>query len=219
MRWVSRRDGSQKEPGGDAPPGASSDESTTPLVEGEGEGRDPGLEDLSPEALGGDLSSPAETPEPQPDAGAAGGQLAAEYLDQLQRLKAEFDNYRRRVTREREEWFLAARLDMVRQLLPLLDDYLRAKEHVSGPEGSSETAGLLMILKRFEDILTQLGLEKQEIRGGQEFDPEQHEAVMTRPSGEIPEGGILQTVEPGYLYQGRLLRPSRVLVSSGPAPE
>lgn len=159
----------------------------------------------------------AETLEQAAPEAVSAEQRASEYLEQLQRLKAEFDNYRRRTSREREEWFAAARVELVRSLVPVLDDLRRARAHNAGE--APDAAGLLLILKRFEDILTQLGLEKQEAVNGQEFDPEQHEAVMTGPSSEVPEGAILRTLEPGYLFQGRLLRPSKVAVSSGPAPE
>lgn len=197
-----KKDGSKK----------ASDESGA--TEREGDSRE--LDSLAPQYGVEEAGSPSGR---DAEAPSSPEELAKEYLDQLQRLKAEFDNYRRRIAREREEWFLSARLDVVRQLLPVLDDLGRAREHDRAYEEAPETAGLLLVLKRLEDILTQLGLEKQEASTGQEFDPESHEAVMTSPSEEIAEGGILQTIEPGYLFQGRLLRPSKVLVSSGPAPE
>lgn len=163
----------------------------------------------------------SETPQTPPEAPgmSPAEKQAAEYLDQLQRLKAEFDNYRRRVGREREEWFLAAQAGLVQQVLPVVDDLRRARSHRQGPEDIPDAAGLFLILKRFEDLLEQLGLVEQEVRAGMPFDPEQHEAVMTSPSGEVPEGCILLALEPGYLFQGRLLRRSRVSVSAGPAPE
>ena len=145
--------------------------------------------------------------------------LASTYLDQLQRLKAEFDNYRRRISREKEEWFEAARAGVIQQLLPAVEDLRRARNHCQAPGDVPDAAGLYLILKRFEDLLGQLGLSEQDAHSGLPFDPEQHEAVMALPSEEIPEGDILQLVEPGYLFQGRLLRRSKVCVSSGPAPE
>jgi molecular chaperone GrpE len=143
---------------------------------------------------------------------------AADYLDQLQRLKAEFDNYRKRTAKEREDWFLHAQAEIAEALLPVLDDIRRSREHETAQE-VAEPAGRQIILNRFEDLLEKLGLEKQGAEPGAEFDPEQHDAVMAEPSAEIPEGKILRVLEPGYLFRGRLLRRSRVCYSTGPAGE
>jgi molecular chaperone GrpE len=179
--------------------------------EGGGESReDTGVEDGEAEIEPSVTDSQAEP---------SAEEIAAYYLEQLQRLKAEFDNYRKRVAREKEEWFLTARSEVVRQLLPILDDLRRARQHWPQQEAAPEAKGLLLIMKRFEDVLAQMGLEEQEAQSGAEFDPEQHEAVITAPSSEIVEGRILRTVEPGYFFRGRMLRPIKVSVSSGPPPE
>lgn len=173
-----------------------------------------------PDAFGGDADSEAPTEEASGgDRESTAEDIAAEYLDQLQRLKAEFDNYRRRVLREREEWFTTARADVIRGLLPMLDDLRRARAHQQADKAGADVAGLLLILKRFEDVLTQQGLKEQEVPPGTEFDPERHEAVMHIPSADIPEGHIIQVVEPGYILGTRLLRTGKVAVSSGPATE
>jgi len=181
-----------------------------------------------PDSETGEGNSPSSAPETRPadfrtPDGASGtpspSEVASAYLDQLQRLKAEFDNYRKRIGREREDWSQAARAGVVQQLLPVVDDLRRARSHGSGPDEVPDAAGLYLILKRLEDLLQQLGLVEQDAPGGTVFDPEQHEAVMVSPSDELPEGQILEAVEPGYLFQGRLLRRSRVRVSSGPVPE
>jgi molecular chaperone GrpE len=143
---------------------------------------------------------------------------AAEYLDQLQRLKAEFDNYRKRTAKEREVWFVQAQAELAEGLLPVLDDLRRAREHEAAGE-AAESEGWRLILKRFEDTLERLGLETQEAEPGREFDPEQHDAVMAEPSADIPEGTILRVLEPGYLFRGCLLRRSRISYSTGPAGE
>jgi molecular chaperone GrpE len=143
---------------------------------------------------------------------------AAEYLDQLQRLKAEFDNYRKRTAKEREVWFVQAQAELAEGLLPVLDDLRRAREHEAAGE-TAESEGRRLILKRFEDTLERLGLETQDAEPGREFDPEQHDAVMAEPSADVPEGTILRVLEPGYVFRGRLLRRSRVSYSTGPAGE
>lgn len=164
-----------------------------------------------PAAEAGDAPSPAPTggPDRPPDP-------AAVYLDQLQRVKAEFDNYRRRTAREREQWSLESRAEVLRRLMPVLDDLRRAREHGRAPGEAPDAAGLWLILKRLEEIVAQLGLEEQDASPGTEFDPERHAAVLTAASEEIPEGRILHAVEPGFLLEGKLLRPSKVAVSSGP---
>jgi molecular chaperone GrpE len=160
------------------------------------------------------ISWGSEVPEASDDAEAR----AADYLDQLQRLKAEFDNYRRRTAKEREVWFVQAQAELAEGLLPVLDDVRRAREHeVAGEVAESE--GWRLILKRFEDTLERLGLETQGVEPGREFDPEQHNAVMAEPSAEVPEGTIIRVLEPGYLFRGRLLRRSRISYSTGPAGE
>jgi len=143
---------------------------------------------------------------------------AAEYLDQLQRLQAEFDNYRKRVRREQEDWQRAAQAELVSRLLPVLDDLRRAREHGAGDE-APDAAGLLLILKRFEDLLSKAGLEVQATEPGATFDPEEHEALLAVPSTEIEEGGIVQVLEPGYRFRDRLLRRSKVSCSTGPPQE
>jgi molecular chaperone GrpE len=144
--------------------------------------------------------------------------LAVSYLDQLQRLQAEFDNYRRRVRREQEDWFRQAKAELVAVFLPVLDDLRRARDH-AGPDGPPDAAGLVLILRRFEDALNKAGLEEQKAEPGAAFDPEQHEALLVVPSAEQPEGAIVQVVEPGYLFQGKLVRRGKVACSSGPMPE
>lgn len=141
----------------------------------------------------------------------------ASYLEQLQRLQAEFSNYRRRLQREKAEWDVRARADLLVTLLPVLDDTARARaaalEHPLGPGGE----GLLLILSQLAETLRAQGLVEQPTPRGTLFDPEQHEALLTEPTREFPEGVILETLQPGYLYGGQLLRPARVRVSRAPA--
>lgn len=139
---------------------------------------------------------------------------AQEYFEQMLRLKAEFDNYRRRVSKERQDWARSARASVVSQLLTVLDDAKRARRHAEEMQ-QIDAEGVMLILRRFEEAITQLGVKELETPPGVEFDPEMHEALMTAPSGEIPEGHIVATMEPGYTYEDQLLRPGKVSVSSG----
>ncbi|MCA9729031.1 MAG: nucleotide exchange factor GrpE [Candidatus Eisenbacteria bacterium] len=179
----------------DAPPEFVSDPASTP-----------GLGD-DPEAAHGE-SAPA---------GAATPDLAAQYLDQLQRLKAEFDNYRKRIAREKEAWWRESRASVLSELLPVADDAARARAFSERGE-SLDAPGLELILKRFATILSKMGLEEMDTAPGTEFDPELHEAVLAIPSQES-EGCIVETIEKGYCFEGQILRRGKVTVSSGIPPE
>lgn len=137
------------------------------------------------------------------------------YLEQLQRLQAEFSNYRRRIQRERASWESRAKGDVLVGLLPILDDLDRARSAIGKKPKAKDAEGLLLILSRLEDSLTALGLESQNTEPGVEFDPNYHDAVMTEASDKYPEGAILATIQTGYTFQGILLRPARVQVSRG----
>jgi molecular chaperone GrpE len=105
----------------------------------------------------------------------------------------------------------------VQKLIPVLDDLARAREaHAMNPP-SAEAEGLLLILSHLEDALLSSGLEKQATPPGTVFDPNVHEALIGSPSEEYPEGMIIETLQPGYLFRGQLLRPARVRVSQGPS--
>ncbi|MBM3286950.1 MAG: nucleotide exchange factor GrpE [Candidatus Eisenbacteria bacterium] len=149
---------------------------------------------------------------------AAPAPLTAEeegYLEQLQRLQAEFSNYRKRVSRERTDWDAHAKGELISLLLPVLDDLGRAREAHASATPSPEAEGLLLILSRLQETLCAAGLEAQESEPGAAFDPHLHEAISCEPCADHPEGLIIGTVQPGYLFRGQLLRPARVRVSKG----
>lgn len=140
-----------------------------------------------------------------------------EYRDQLQRISAEFANYRRRTMKERVEWEMRAKADLASRLVPVLDDIDRARSHLDRETASKDAEGLLLVCARLEELLRNAGLEIQPTEPGMPFDPEIHEALISTHSDDYPEGSILETLQPGYLFQGVLLRPARVRVSRGPA--
>lgn len=145
----------------------------------------------------------------------SGNEVAGQYLDQLQRLRAEFDNFRKRTARDKEQWWRQAKADLLAELLPVLDDRSRAEAFSEAPDAD----GLRQILKKLVETLTQLGLEAMETEPGTAFDPELHEAFMTSPSPDVEEGRIVITMEPGYTFEGEILRRAKVSVSSGPATD
>ena len=130
-----------------------------------------------------------------------------EYLDALQRLKAEFDNYRKRVAREEAALVAHASERLVRELVPVLDDLERALAH----EGDIEE-GVRLIHRRLSEALTKEGLTEVETDGT--FDPHTQEALLSQPS-EAEEGTVIQVLQKGYRLGDRVLRPARVVISQG----
>ncbi len=137
-------------------------------------------------------------------------QLIAELEQRMIRLHADFDNYRKRTQREREEQAIWVEAELVRKLLPVLDNFERALEAM--PEEQSWAEGVKLVYRQLLDVLTQQGLTLTDC--GQPFDPNLHEAVMRDDSGTEPDGTILQELQRGYQYKGKLLRPSMVKVAN-----
>jgi molecular chaperone GrpE len=135
-----------------------------------------------------------------------------EYLDALQRLKAEFDNYRKRAAREQENLFARASERLVKQLLPVVDDLERALDAARAHEGEKLEEGVRLVHRALADALAKEGLV--EVSTGGAFDPHTQEALLTQPS-EAPEGDVIQVLQKGYLLGDRVLRPARVVVSAG----
>lgn len=130
-----------------------------------------------------------------------------EYLDALRRLKAEFENFRKRQERELTRVRETASEQLVTELLPVLDNLERALE----VEGDIRE-GVRATRDHFADVLANAGLTPV-TSDGQHFDPNVHEAVMGQPSDEHEEGIILQTFERGYLLNGKAIRPAKVVVA------
>ena len=192
-------------------------ESEQPIEETEGSPQDP----ASLEQTGEDPGTIEDTEPPaQQEPGDAGGELTAlaaeleaarrerdEYLDTLRRLKAEFENSRKRQERERARILETASERLVVELLPVLDNLDRALE----AEGDIRE-GVRVTRDQLADALGREGLLPV-ASDGQPFDPNVHEAVMGQPSEEHEEGTILQTFERGYLLNGKPIRPAKVVVA------
>jgi molecular chaperone GrpE len=164
--------------------------------------------------------APVEAAAAAAPAGDAGGDLAAvtrerdDYLDHLRRLKAEFENYRKRVQRDHEELRLRAAETVVESLLPVMDNMSRALEAGERHEEGQLLAGLELVAGQLHGTLEGHGLEEIPVEPGVLFDPTIHEAIMAQPSPDHPEGTVVQVLERGYLLHGRLLRPTKVIVAS-----
>jgi molecular chaperone GrpE len=139
-----------------------------------------------------------------------------QYLDDLQRLAADFDNYRKRVVREREALVTRAHAGLVEAILPVLDDLGRALEAAGLHEEAKLEDGVRLVHRQLSDVLAREGLE--EISTDVPFDPHVHEALAAIPS-EAEEGTILEVVQRGYLLGDRVLRPARVVVAAASTPE
>jgi molecular chaperone GrpE len=134
-----------------------------------------------------------------------------EYLDALQRLKAEFDNFRKRMAREQSDLVTRANERLVKELLPVLDDLGRALQAAEEHEEAKLEEGVKLVHRSFEDLLRREGLVEIETDG--RFDPHVHEALLSQPS-EAEEGSVIEVVQQGYKLGERVLRPARVVVAA-----
>ena len=135
-----------------------------------------------------------------------------EYLDALQRLKAEFDNFRKRVARDQGDLVARASERLVKQLLPVLDDLERALDAAANHAEAELEDGVRLVHRAFIDALAKEGLIEVDTDGA--FDPHTQEALLAQPS-ETEEGTVIQVLQKGYRLGDRVLRPARVVVSSG----
>ncbi len=138
-----------------------------------------------------------------------------EYLDGLQRLKAEFDNYRRRVDRDREIAKTAGVRDLVAELLPVIDNLERAVEALEGADGQIVT-GVEMVRSQLSALLAGRGVEEIAAHA-QSFDPTVHEAVAQHPTDDHAEGTVVHVAEKGYRLGESVIRPAKVVVAAPPA--
>ncbi|MGQ9512918.1 MAG: nucleotide exchange factor GrpE [Thermodesulfitimonas sp.] len=136
---------------------------------------------------------------------------AAEYYQQLLRLRADFENLRRRVNKEREEFLHFAGEALVTALLPVLDDFERALQ-APGEQVADFLAGVDMIYRRLSEILAREGLEPIPAVG-QEFDPNRHEAVAYETGEDGPRNTVIEEFRRGYMFRGKVIRPALVKVA------
>ncbi len=134
-----------------------------------------------------------------------------DYLSHLQRLQAEFANYKRRTEKEKESLAAFVKGNLITQLLPVLDDFNLLIQH--HPDSDCPVDAVKMILQKLNKILTDEGLETIEALH-QPFDPDIHEALAVgEVEDETADGSVLEEWQKGYRFHGNLLRPSRVKVA------
>lgn len=158
----------------------------------------------------------AKLEESTPDPLAAAQAETAKLRDQLLRTMADFDNYRKRSRRETQDAEKRAKEDVIRDLLPVFDNFERAAQHAeSAADVKSLAEGVAMVMRIFLDTLSKLGVERI-VASGTPFDPALHEAVQQIETEEHPPGSVVTEITPGYKMGERLLRPAMVIVAKPP---
>ncbi len=143
--------------------------------------------------------------------------LIDQQKDQTLRDRADLENTRKRLQKEKEDAVRYANTRMLENLLPILDNFeLGMMEAKRGGEGSPVYVGMSMVQKQIENFLSESGLQPIEA-AGQKFDPNLHEALGEEASAEVPEGNVIRVQRKGYKLKDRLLRPASVFVSKGVA--
>jgi molecular chaperone GrpE len=177
-----------------------------------GTGAQSGAEDLVP------LSIETVTPEQFEDLKQRATK-ADEHWDRLVRATADFDNFRKRATREKQESIRFANEALLEKLIPVMDNFdmaLAAAQNGQSEATQSLQTGINMIYQQFRQTLKDSGLEEIDATG-KPFDPNIHEAVSQRDSEEVPEGQVLQQLRKGYMLRDRLIRPATVIIAKKPA--
>jgi len=183
----------------DAPPPSAG---TAPSERMAGEGED----------VSGDEPSPGEVRDERQEA----AERIAALEDDLLRIRAEFDNFRKRQQRERGEILRHASAGLMERLLPALDNFTRAMDAPGDEEATGGFRdGISMIFKQLVEILQHEGLQPIATTG-EMFDPNLHEAVAREETGEVEPNTITLELEPGYRFHDRLLKPARVRVAVAP---
>lgn len=162
----------------------------------------------------------AEVAPEEPAAVAKDKEAAAPVVDdRLLRLQADFDNFRKRTLREREDIYQRANTDLMDELLPVLDHMELALKAACGKGGdASFVDGVRLVYDQMQGVLAKFGLVPIDAEG-QVFDPALHEAVSHLPSPDVPENHVMVQSRRGYKMGERVLRAAQVVVSSGAPPE
>lgn len=137
---------------------------------------------------------------------------AQEYLNGWQRTKADFINYKNDEGKRLEDMARFMTKSLVMDVLPVLDSFDLACEHLEGSE--QETKGILLIRSQLLDVLKKRGVEVISLHAGDTFNPELHEALGEVQS-DLPEGVVAEEFQKGYILQGKVIRPARVRLAKG----
>jgi molecular chaperone GrpE len=139
-----------------------------------------------------------------------------EYLDLAKRTKADFENFRKRMVAETAAANARGKADLIREVVPVLDDLERALQAAGlDPEGDSPDGlahGVLLVFRSLREALGRNGVEPVD-PGGEPFDPQEHEAISTLPGSGAEPGTVVEVVQKGYRFGDQLIRPARVVVA------
>jgi molecular chaperone GrpE len=134
--------------------------------------------------------------------------------DRVLRKQAEFENYKKRIDREKSDFMQFASADLMKELLNVLDSFeLALKNAATQKDGQNMLRGFELIHKQIQDTLARFGLKPIEAKG-KTFDPHFHQAVSTQATDEVEENTVVEEMRRGYLLNGRLLRPAMVSVAA-----
>jgi len=145
---------------------------------------------------------------------------ADEHWERVLRATADFDNFRKRAARERQESIRFANEALLEKLIPVLDNFdmalAAAAQSAQGEATQSLQTGINMIYQQFKQALIDSGLEEIDATG-KHFDPNLHEAVSQRDEADVPEGQVVQQLRKGYRLRERLIRPATVIIARKPS--
>lgn len=175
---------------------------------------------INEEFESGEITSESTAPSEQPIEDKTHSQEILQLKEELEvskdkylRLYSEFENFRRRTAKEKLELIQTANEQLVKVMLPVIDDFERAEKAFQGSE-SKEMEGFLLIYNKFKKILEQTGVKKMEAKGTA-FDADLHEAITQLPApDESQKGNVLEVVENGYLLGDKVLRHAKVVVGN-----
>jgi molecular chaperone GrpE len=157
--------------------------------------------------------------EPGPDEASEGGDVDVaaleaerdEAVDRWKRTAADFENYKRRAARERQEYVVLANERLIAELLPVLDDLERALDAAASHEEAQLEEGVRLVQRSLAALLERHGVRPIDTDG--QFDPHVHEALLSQPS-EADEGSVIDVIQKGYRLGDRVVRPARVVVAA-----
>lgn len=139
------------------------------------------------------------------------------FRDLAMRTQADFENYKKRCAREKDDAIKYANTSLLDKLVPIIDNFELGLAAAKGEgEQSPIYSGMNLVLKQLNDFLIDNGLQPIEAVG-QKFDPNLHEAIAHEPNDNVPDHVVIRQTRRGYKFRDRLLRPAAVVVSSGPA--
>jgi len=143
------------------------------------------------------------------------GKEAQDHYDRFLRLSAEFENFKKRMEKEKNDAYKFGTENLIKEFLPVLDNLERAIDHGEAKDPQGLLEGVDLTLKGFLTALEKIGVSPVDA-SGKEFDPNLHEAVMVQEDAHHPAGAVLAQLQKGYTLHSRLLRPAMVVVSKRP---